>query len=68
MITARHWVRRSLGETFWPLMLHDGALAVTIDRPDVAHWAEFKQYGVRVVRPVCCGPAAPLPDRWERRK
>jgi hypothetical protein len=61
---ARHWVRTSLSETLWPLLLADDAQAVQIDRPDQARWEESARYGIRMVTPVCCGPAAPLPDRW----
>ena len=67
MITARHWVRTSLGDSFWPLKLHDGAQAVQIDSANWATWEESTAMGIAVLRPVCCGPAAPLPDRWEMR-
>lgn len=62
----RHWVRTSLSDTPWPLMLAEGAEAVWIDRPDQAIWGASIRCGIRMVTPVCCGPAGTYPDRWAR--
>jgi hypothetical protein len=51
----------------WPLELTDGAQAVQIDTPDSAIIVEARRDGYFTFTPICCGPAAPLPDRWEFR-
>ena len=63
----RHWVRPTLMDVAWPLELTDGAEAVQIDTPDSAIIVEARRDGYFTFTPICCGPAAPLPDRWEFR-
>lgn len=65
MITGRHWIFPSPVDAPWTFLLSDGAQAVPIDTPGVAQWTELRRFGIRTVTPVCCGPEAPLPDRWD---
>lgn len=65
MITGRYWVRTSLGDTPWLLELRDGAQGVPISSRNWADHEVIIKHGVRTLVVVCCGPAAPLPDRWD---
>lgn len=62
-VTSRHWYRESLSESFRPIELRDGALAVDIRHPeDHESFVTIVVHGEREAVRCFCGPGAPYPS------